>query len=79
MFTHTLNPKIIHLFIQQDSINMAPENNNWLSFSLSSMEMLNSSHQSSSMLQSNTPSAVPHESHQYFFADNFFPHGKYAL
>lgn len=52
---------------------MAPENNNWLSFSLSSMEMLNSSSSSSSMLQSNAPSAP---THQYYFADNFYPHGK---
>uniref|UniRef100_A0A3Q7GIR4 AP2/ERF domain-containing protein n=1 Tax=Solanum lycopersicum TaxID=4081 RepID=A0A3Q7GIR4_SOLLC len=51
---------------------MAPENNNWLSFSLSSMEMLNSSSSSSSMLQSNAPSAP---THQYYFADNFYPHG----
>ncbi|XP_075083858.1 AP2-like ethylene-responsive transcription factor AIL6 [Nicotiana tabacum] len=49
---------------------MAPENNNWLSFSLSSMEMLNSSSpQSSNMLQSA-------DSNHYYFADNnFFPHG----
>ncbi|KAK4353931.1 hypothetical protein RND71_026125 [Anisodus tanguticus] len=55
---------------------MTPENNNnWLSFSLSSMEMLNSSssaHQSS-LLQSNGSSSA--DSHQYYFADNFFPHG----
>ncbi|CAN4097322.1 unnamed protein product [Withania somnifera] len=56
---------------------MAPENN-WLSFSLSSMEMLNSSsaaHHESSMLQSNGSSSVPHDSHHYYFADNFYPHG----
>ncbi|XP_060213147.1 AP2-like ethylene-responsive transcription factor AIL6 [Lycium barbarum] len=52
---------------------MAPENNNWLSFSLSSMEMLNSSSAQSSMLQSNGSSSA--DSHQYYFADNFFPHG----
>ncbi|MCE3050034.1 hypothetical protein HAX54_046351 [Datura stramonium] len=68
---------------------MAPDNNNWLSFSLSSMEMLNSSshhHQSNSMLhhhhQSNmklTPNfdlgSSSADSHHYYFADNFFPHG----
>uniref|UniRef100_M1BBX8 AP2/EREBP transcription factor n=1 Tax=Solanum tuberosum TaxID=4113 RepID=M1BBX8_SOLTU len=76
---------------------MAPDNNNWLSFSLSSMEMLNSTsshhhhHQSnnnnnnSSMLhhhhhhhQSNMKfdlASSPADSHQYYFADNFFPHG----
>ncbi|XP_059307395.1 AP2-like ethylene-responsive transcription factor AIL6 [Lycium ferocissimum] len=67
---------------------MAPDNNNnWLSFSLSSMEMLSSSshHQSNSMLhQSNMKLAHPTnfdlgpssaDSHNYYFADNFFPHG----
>ncbi|MCE3051956.1 hypothetical protein HAX54_051248 [Datura stramonium] len=61
---------------------MAPENNNnnnnWLSFSLSSMEMLNSSSSSSSAAAAhqssmNAPSSA--DSHQYYFADNFFPHG----
>lgn len=56
------------------SFQMAPDNNNWLSFSLSSMEMLNSSSsQSSNMLQSA-------DSNHYYFADNnFFPHGKHAM
>ncbi|KAM3281813.1 AP2-like ethylene-responsive transcription factor AIL6 [Capsicum chacoense] len=59
---------------------MAPESNaNWLSFSLSSMEMLNNSsssvHHESSMLQSNDPSSSSADNHQYYFADNLFPHG----
>ncbi|KAL7143886.1 hypothetical protein ABFS83_08G221600 [Erythranthe nasuta] len=45
---------------------MAPENN-WLSFSLSSMEMLNSSPSSSSQTQEQ---AAAH--HYYSFADNFY-------
>ncbi|XP_009615437.1 AP2-like ethylene-responsive transcription factor AIL6 [Nicotiana tomentosiformis] len=60
---------------------MAPDNN-WLSFSLSSMEMLSSSaSQSNSMLQSNMKLAPTFDgsssadSHHYYFADNFFPHG----
>ncbi|KAJ8543992.1 hypothetical protein K7X08_025610 [Anisodus acutangulus] len=71
---------------------MAPDNNNsWLSFSLSSMEMLSSSHhhQSNSMLhhhQSNNMKLDAHptnfdlgsscgDSNHYYFADNFFPQG----
>ncbi|KAM3283209.1 AP2-like ethylene-responsive transcription factor AIL6 [Capsicum chacoense] len=66
---------------------MAPDNNNWLSFSLSSMEMLNNSsptsahhhhhHQSNNMkLSSNFDlGSSSADSHQYYFADNFFPHG----
>lgn len=64
---------------------MAPDNN-WLSFSLSSMEMLSSSaSQSNSMLQSNMKLAPTFDgsssadSHHYYFADNFFPHGKFAF
>ncbi|KAL8472241.1 hypothetical protein ACS0TY_029452 [Phlomoides rotata] len=43
---------------------MAPESN-WLSFSLSSMEMLNNS-------SSPQPAADPHHNHYYTFADNFY-------
>ncbi|KAL1536770.1 hypothetical protein AAHA92_29365 [Salvia divinorum] len=45
---------------------MAPDNN-WLSFSLSSMEMLNSS---------SSPSSQPNHSHHYYsFGDNFYTTG----
>ncbi|XP_004250153.2 AP2-like ethylene-responsive transcription factor AIL6 isoform X1 [Solanum lycopersicum] len=71
---------------------MAPDNNNWLSFSLSSMEMLNStsSHHHQNNSNNNNSSLLHHhhqsnmkfdlasssaDSHQYYFADNFFPHG----
>ncbi|XP_016442764.1 AP2-like ethylene-responsive transcription factor AIL6 isoform X1 [Nicotiana tabacum] len=64
---------------------MAPDNNNWLSFSLSSMEMLSSSaSQSNSMLQSNMKLAPTFDgsssadSHHYYFADNFFPHAGWS-
>ncbi|GFS40500.1 hypothetical protein Acr_00g0068920 [Actinidia rufa] len=54
---------------------MAPESSNWLSFSLSPMEMLNSSSQAQ-MLQS-TMKNVPFDgasgdSQQYYFLDNFY-------
>ncbi|CAN4114827.1 unnamed protein product [Withania somnifera] len=74
---------------------MARDNNNWLSFSLSSMEMMNSSSSSfDKHHQSNSNSMLHHhqsnnmklshnfdlgssaaDSHHYYFADNFFPHG----
>ncbi|KAL7094418.1 hypothetical protein ACP275_11G102800 [Erythranthe tilingii] len=56
---------------------MAPDNNNnWLSFSLSSMEMLNSSSSSSS--QQRQPVNSDSDQHQFYsasFADNFYANG----
>ncbi|EYU31708.1 hypothetical protein ABFS82_11G097900 [Erythranthe guttata] len=56
---------------------MAPDNNNnnWLSFSLSSMEMLNSSSSSSSQQQ--PPVNNDSDQHQFYssFADNFYANG----
>ncbi|GMP25821.1 hypothetical protein CsSME_00002507 [Camellia sinensis var. sinensis] len=63
---------------------MAPENSNWLSFSLSSVEMLNSSSSRSQMLQSTmnllpfhgaSPSTSTDDSHNYYFLDNLYANG----
>ncbi|XP_059624133.1 AP2-like ethylene-responsive transcription factor AIL6 [Cornus florida] len=57
---------------------MAPETN-WLSFSLSPMEMLSSTSQSQEMLPSSTTKLVPfdgssNDSQHYYFVDNFYAH-----
>ena len=59
---------------------MAPESSNWLSFSLSPMEMLSSSSQAQ-MLQP-TMKIIPFDgasgdSQQYYFLDNFYANGTY--
>ncbi|KAE9466247.1 hypothetical protein C3L33_01848, partial [Rhododendron williamsianum] len=58
---------------------MAPENNNWLSFSLSTMEMLSSSSQSQMLQQQSTMKqqllpfdAASADSQQYCYYDNYY-------
>ncbi|CAI9758191.1 unnamed protein product [Fraxinus pennsylvanica] len=55
---------------------MAP-GNNWLSFSLSSLEMLNSCSQDSMELAPFETSSVAGSHHLYSFADNFYTNGWY--
>ncbi|KAG9156159.1 hypothetical protein Leryth_015564 [Lithospermum erythrorhizon] len=51
---------------------MAPENN-WLSFSLTSMDMFNNTTSQPQMLQSDIK--LPHDSHHFYFGDNIYANG----